>query len=164
LNIPDTSGRDSLFQAESRRCKEIIDCIGDYNQVGSERHFCIFDELYSGTNPSDAIKSSFAFLSYLSKYSNVDFILTTHYSPVCLKFEEEPHSDSIMNYKMDVEQSGDGKLNFSYKLKPGICTIQGAIEILKEMKYPDEIIDSIMKFDSVEPDSEPEMANNENTP
>jgi len=164
LNIPDTSGRDSLFQAESRRCKEIIDCIGDYNQMGSERHFCIFDELYSGTNPNDAIKSSFAFLSYLSKYSNVDFILTTHYSPVCLKFEEEPHSDSIMNYKMDVHQDENGKLNFSYKLKPGICTIQGAIEILKEMKYPDEIIDSIMKFDSVEPDSEPEMANNETTP
>lgn len=29
LNIPDTSGRDSLFQAEARRCKEIIDCIDD---------------------------------------------------------------------------------------------------------------------------------------
>ena len=27
LNIPDTSGRDSLFQAEARRCKEIIDNI-----------------------------------------------------------------------------------------------------------------------------------------
>jgi hypothetical protein len=29
LNIPDTSGRDSLFQAEARRCKEIIDCINE---------------------------------------------------------------------------------------------------------------------------------------
>ena len=27
LNIPDTSGRDSLFQAEARRCKEILDAI-----------------------------------------------------------------------------------------------------------------------------------------
>lgn len=27
LNIPDTSGRDSLFQAESRRCKEILDSL-----------------------------------------------------------------------------------------------------------------------------------------
>jgi dsDNA-specific endonuclease/ATPase MutS2 len=27
LNIPDTSGRDSLFQAEARRCKEILDII-----------------------------------------------------------------------------------------------------------------------------------------
>lgn len=149
LNIPDTSGRDSLFQAESRRCKEIIDSIGNYNNTNNERHFCIFDELYSGTNPNDAIKSSFAFLSYLSKYSNVDFILTTHYTPVCLKFEESHHKQYIDNYKMDVEQDEDGKLHFSYKLKPGICSIQGAIEILKEMEYPDEIIDTITQFDNL---------------
>ena len=29
LNIPDTSGRDSLFQAESRRCKEILDKLSE---------------------------------------------------------------------------------------------------------------------------------------
>ena len=164
LNIPDTSGRDSLFQAESRRCKEIIDSIGDYNVTNSARHFCIFDELYSGTNPNDAIKSSFAFLSYLSKYSNVDFILTTHYTPVCLKFEETPHNEYIHNYKMDVNQEKDGKLHFSYKLKPGICSIQGAIEILKEMEYPEEIIDNIMKFDKTESHHEHEDATNENIP
>ena len=27
INIPDTSGRDSLFQAEARRCKEILSII-----------------------------------------------------------------------------------------------------------------------------------------
>ena len=43
LNIPDTSCRDSLFQAEARRCKEIIDAL-DENKDDS--HFCIFDELY----------------------------------------------------------------------------------------------------------------------
>lgn len=150
LNIPDTSGRDSLFQAESRRCKEIIDVIGNYDVPSKSRHFCIFDELYSGTNPNDAVKSSFAFLSYLSKYSNVDFILTTHYTPVCLKFEESSHINCINNYKMDVHQDDDGKLKFSYKLKPGICTIQGALEILKEMEYPDEIIDTIIKYDNTD--------------
>ena len=39
LNIPDTSGRDSLFQAEARRCKEILDIV-DKNKY--ERHFCVF--------------------------------------------------------------------------------------------------------------------------
>ena len=29
LNIPDTSSRDSLFQAEARRCKSIMDCVKD---------------------------------------------------------------------------------------------------------------------------------------
>lgn len=164
LNIPDTSGRDSLFQAESRRCKEIIDAIGDSNVTNSARHFCIFDELYSGTNPNDAIKSSFAFLSYLSKYSNVDFILTTHYTPVCLKFEETPYNEYIHNYKMDVNQEQDGKLHFSYKLKPGICSIQGAIEILKEMEYPEEIINTIKRFDKTDSTEQSENPTYENIP
>jgi DNA mismatch repair ATPase MutS len=54
LNIPDSSGRDSLFQAESRRCKEIIDII---NKDKTHRHFCIFDELFSGTNPVETTKA-----------------------------------------------------------------------------------------------------------
>ena len=52
LNIPDTSGRDSLFQSEARRCKEILDII-DNNKKDS--HLCVFDELYSGTNPEEAV-------------------------------------------------------------------------------------------------------------
>jgi len=159
LNIPDTSGRDSLFQAESRRCKEMIDIIGECdNTEVKSRHFCILDELYSGTNPTDAIKASYAFLQYLCKYSNVKFILTTHYTEVCQKLED---SSSIANYRMDVKQEDDGKLNFNYKLKPGICTIQGAIEILKEMDYPKDIIETIQKYDTIDTKIHPIQESND---
>jgi hypothetical protein len=140
LNIPDTSGRDSLFQAESRRCKEIIDIIHENQE---DRHFCIFDELYSGTNPTEATKAACAFLTYISNFKNVNFILTTHYVSVCNKFKK---SKNIKNYKMQVESLDDGKLKYTYKLKPGISKIQGAIKILKEMNYPKEIITNIENF------------------
>jgi len=143
LNIPDTSGRDSLFQAESRRCKEIIDVIGPDKNDKENRHFCIFDELYSGTNPIEATKSAYAFLLYLSKFKNVDFILTTHYTSICKKMRNEP---KIRNYKMDVERTDEDKLKYTYKIKPGICNIQGAIEILKNMDYPIEIINTVRTF------------------
>ena len=180
LNIPDTSGRDSLFQAESRRCKEIINIINspfssdasssevDSQQGGSAataataaRHFCIFDELYSGTNPKEAAKSAYAFLLYLSKYKNVNYILTTHYVKLCKRLEKKlgkPNSKyrQITNYKMDVlenkksnkvtrdigEQSKEG-IKYSYKMKPGISKVQGAILILEDMQYPKEILDEI---------------------
>ena len=142
LNIPDTSGRDSLFQAESRRCKEIIDVIGE-NKDSKIRHFCIFDELYSGTNPTEATKSAYAFLKYLTKFTNVDFILTTHYVSLCNKFKKSKH---IRNYKMDVENLDNGKLKYTYKLKPGISKIEGAVEILKDMNYPSEIIENIEQY------------------
>ena len=142
LNIPDTSERDSLFQAESRRCKEIIDIIHKTSGDGS-RHFCIFDELYSGTNPIEATKSAYAFLAYMSKYKQVDFILTTHYTSMCKKIKS---CKRIRNYKMDVQKNDDENLIYTYKLKPGICNIQGAIEILKNMEYPPEIINTIKTY------------------
>jgi len=142
LNIPDTSGRDSLFQAESRRCKEIIDII-----LGSEsscsRHFCIFDELYSGTNPIEATKSAYAFLVYLNKFENVNYMLTTHYVSICKKLKKSP---SVQNYKMHVEEEDDGSIRYTYKMKRGISRIQGAVKILQQMNYPEEIIQCIKDY------------------
>jgi hypothetical protein len=159
LNIPDTSGRDSLFQAESRRCKDILDIIK--NAVDAH-HFCIFDELYSGTNPTEATKSAYAFLLYLSKYQHVDFVLTTHYVSLCKKLEKklgikktdsdesEEHTPSLTkslcNYKMNVvEDKETGKVKYTYVMKPGISNIQGAVLILEQMEYPKEILDEMKK-------------------
>ena len=141
LNIPDTSQRDSLFQAESRRCKDILDSI-ELTPTNT-RHFGIFDELYSGTNPEEATKSGYAFLKYLSKFSNVDFILTTHYNKICAKLSKNEH---IQNYKMHVNQDEDDNLDYTYKIRKGISKIQGAIKILEQMDYPKEIIDDVKGF------------------
>lgn len=145
LNIPDTSDRDSLFQAEARRCKNIIDII---NSEKRSRHFCIFDELYSGTNPSEASKSAYAFLLYLSKYQNVNFMITTHYNVICNKLAKKTKlkingiQRRIRNFKTEVIQNEDGSIKYKYKLTPGICRIQGAIEVLKNMNYPKDIINN----------------------
>jgi len=148
LNIPDTSGRDSLFQAESRRCKEILDIIQEtVTETCDEktRHFCIFDELYSGTNPEEASKSAYSFLLYLSKFSNVDFVLTTHYFDVCERFNK---SNTVDNYKMDVITDDLGKIKYTYRLTPGISDVHGAIKILEDMEYPPEILKSIYDMDN----------------
>jgi DNA mismatch repair protein MutS len=142
LNIPDTSGRDSLFQAESRRCKQIIDAIESSKNNPDVRHFGIFDELYSGTNPDEATKSAVSLLRYLSSFGNVRFMLTTHYLKVCRKFRR---SDKISNYKMDVKQDETGKIQYLYTIKKGISKIQGGVEILKMMNYPEEILQDIQK-------------------
>ncbi len=146
LNIPDTSGRDSLFQAESRRCKEIIDIIKKSDK--KDRHFCIFDELYSGTNPEEATKSGYAFLLYLSGLPNVNFILTTHYTELCNKISENKESSTknVENYQMGIIQEENGRITYTYKLLKGICNVHGAIEILKNMDYPKEILDNISQM------------------
>ena len=138
LNIPDTSGRDSLFQAEARRCKEILDIVSTYKK---ETHFCAFDELYSGTNPEEAEISATAFMSYLTKYKNVSCLLTTHFIKVCKSLHT---NKNIMNYHMEAKKI-DNKIKYLYILKPGISEIKGGINVLTEMNYPKEIIENTIK-------------------
>ena len=135
LNIPDTSGRDSLFQAESRRCMEILRCI---MENPAKRHFCIFDELYSGTNPYEAVAAAYGYIDYISKNPKVDLILTTHYIELC-ELLEKRNTGAITNLHMSVcEDTGA----YLYKIADGISSIKGGLKVLRDLDYPSEIVES----------------------
>jgi hypothetical protein len=170
LNIPDTSGRDSLFQAESRRCKEILDCITEH---ASKRHFGIFDELYSGTNPYEAVASAYGYIDHISAMKNVDFMLTTHYISLCELFhpsskkskksknskkseksestteqqEQQQGNANIRNLHMKttVGESGTDHI-YHYKVVNGISKVRGGIKVLVDLKYPDSIIQTTRRI------------------
>jgi len=144
LNIPDTMGRDSLLQAEARRCKDIIDSVNANDD--KEGHFCVFDELYSGTNPEEAILSAYVVMDYLAKRKNVSTILTTHYVELCSKLEK---NDSIRNCHMKVlkhgttnAMGGGDNFEYTYLLEGGISQVKGGIKVLIDMDYPQEILDN----------------------
>ena len=133
INIPDTSQRDSLFQAEARRCKNIIDII---NNNSNARHFCIFDELYSGTNPYEAVASATAFLKYLNKYTSVSYIITTHFLHLCKKLEKD-----LRTKNCHMETIGSHKnIKYTYRLCDGISKIKGGTKVLYDLDYPSEIL------------------------
>jgi hypothetical protein len=136
LNIPDTSGRDSLFQAEARRCKEIIDCIEE-KEKDNEKHFAIFDELYSGTNPEEAVVSAQAFLNFIVKSDNVTCMLTTHYVKLCKKLAK---NKKIENFNMKTLKKNDN-FSYTYELEKGISKVKGGHKVLSDMAYPKEILD-----------------------
>lgn len=136
LNIPDTSGRDSLFQAEARRCKEILDIVENSKD---QSHFCLFDELYSGTNPEEAILSAASFMNYLIKNKNVSCLLTTHFIKVCKKLKK---NKNIVNYHMVASKNNNNKITYTYMFKEGISEVKGGINVLSDMNYPKEIIDN----------------------
>tara|TARA_B100001093_G_scaffold303952_1_gene289853 strand:- start:1045 stop:2844 length:1800 start_codon:yes stop_codon:yes gene_type:complete len=135
INIPDTSSRDSLFQAEARRCKDILECIENNKD---KNHLCVFDEIYSGTNPDEAVKSAYGYLKYLNNLDNVNYILTTHYHKLCKKLI----SNTNKNYHMVINDN-NGDFNFTYKIKKGISKVKGGIKVLKDLNYPEHIIKNI---------------------
>ena len=136
LNIPDTNNRDSLFQAEARQCKNILDSIKSNINT---KHFVIFDELYSGTNPEQAVKSAYSYLNYLGELNNVTFLLTTHFYDLCHKFSD---NNKIVNISMK-SKNINNKTVYYYKLQKGISTIKSGFDILKNMNYPEKIINTL---------------------
>jgi hypothetical protein len=139
LNIPDTCSRDSLFQAEARRCKNILQTI-IHNP--KKKHFCIFDELYSGTNPYEAISSAYSYLKFIAKNKNVKFLLTTHYLKLC---------DLLKTNKKIVNQSMKTKIinnepTYSYRLVDGKSSLKGGVSVLKNLEYPQHILEETIRI------------------
>jgi len=132
LNIPDTSSRDSLFQAEARRCYNILK---EIEKAPDEKHFCIFDELFSGTNPYEAIGSAYSYLRFIDKYKGVKFMLTTHFIRLCNLFDSVK---AVRNMNMKTTMI-KGNPSYHYQLEEGISTIKGGVSVLKELHYPEEI-------------------------
>ena len=131
INIPDTGGRDSLYQAEARQCKSILEAIENNS---NKNHFCVFDELYSGTNPDEAITSAYGYLNYLNKFNNIDYVLTTHYIKLCKKLNKQNN-----NFYMKVNNNAKD-FEYTYKIKKGISKVKGAMKVLQDLNYPENII------------------------
>ena len=134
INISDSIGRDSLFQTESKKCRAILESLKSDTK---RRHFCAFDELFSGTNPGEAVKCGHGYLRFLNKEKQrVDFILTTHYNDLCNKFVKSPQVDLL---KMNVVKKNE-ICKYEYLLKEGVNDVDGGVEVLKQLDFPEEII------------------------
>lgn len=135
LNIPDTCKRDSLFQAEARRCLNIINYIQSHPK---ENIYIIFDELYSGTNPEEAVISSKVFIQYMTSFK-ITFMVTTHYIDIC----KSVYRENIRNMQMEAKKHEDFMLDYTYKIIPGISTVKAGVLVLKELGYPEEMIQAL---------------------
>jgi len=138
LNIPDTSGRDSLFQAEARRCKEILDRVKN-----GRRMFCIFDELFSGTNPYEASASAYGVLTHLSNLPNVWFLLTTHFLDLCIKLDDCPN---LQNVHLKTTRNADQSIRYDYSLVGGISDVKGGVQVLQDLKFPATVIECAKSY------------------
>ena len=125
-----------MFQAEARRCKEIIDSLSD-----NKKHFCIFDELFSGTNPNEASSSSYGFIKYLNNQKNIDFILTTHLTDICYRLDRE-----VINTNMKVNEIDAFNFDYTYTMINGISCIKGGLKVLSDLHYPKIILDNSIQY------------------
>jgi DNA mismatch repair ATPase MutS len=156
LNIPDTSDRDSLFQAEVRRGKEILDAVSITATAASKtpnNNFLLMDELFSGTNHDDAVQAAYGFLCYLghpTRQSSTRFLLTTHFVEICDKIQSKaPHV--AKNGKMIIEEIGFVNLDTDFKTdKPE----EDKKEKISEEEKPKEKLEEELEEETEEKEEE----------
>jgi len=61
--------------------------------------------------------------------------------------DAEEEVSTVANYQMDVKVEESGEFKYTYLLHPGICTLEGGFSILKNMDYPEEILETIHQSD-----------------
>lgn len=131
INVPDATGHESLFEAEMHRCKKNLEGL-----AGAEKSMIIMDEIFSSTNPLEAISGAYAVCKKMASYSNNLLVFTTHFNYLT-KLKK---TGKFVNYKMDTEVGDDGEIQFTYKLVPGVNKHYLALELLKKNGFDEDII------------------------
>lgn len=133
INIPDSKGKMSLFEAEMYRCKYILDIVKELPPVNK----CLFvmDELFNSTNPIEGSSSAYAVMKKLGSYTNACSIVTTHLMLL----------SKLKNFvKLKMEKSeNDGR--FTFTIRKGVSKQFLAVEMLKD-HFDQDIVREAIKL------------------
>jgi DNA mismatch repair protein MutS len=139
INVPDCKGKESLFQAEMKRCKYIMERLNERVEENSPS-IVFMDEILSSTNPVEGIAGSYAILKKLATYKMCTVIFTTHFN--YLSTLQKDTDDTYRNFKMNVEIDFEKNINFTYQLQKGVSSQYIALYLLEKQGFDKEIIET----------------------
>jgi len=142
LHIPDIKGKSSLFEAEMFRSKEYIEKIKELNE--KQFSFIVLDEIFSSTNYIEGFSGAYSILKNLCKYTNTLFMVTTHYTDLCIL--EKDTKKRIENYKFSVDYDKEKNIMFNYLLEKGVSYQYIALDLLKNNGFDEEIINDALNI------------------
>jgi hypothetical protein len=149
LNIADTIGKESLFQAEVNRIKSYFE---ELQSMKNGFVLSIMDELFTGTNPEEGSQASYGAAKKLSQYHNSINIIATHFingegrMKDMTKLEAET-GGLFKNFYVEINRHESNLFNYTYKLLPGVSNEQIGLELIEKAgldfftKYQPKFID-----------------------
>ena len=126
LHIPDTKGKESLFEAEMNRSLNYINYLKENED---DKSLIIMDELFSSTNNKEGIEAAKIVCKEMVKYKNNLTLLTTHYSELS---SLEKETKKFKNYKFLIRRNEKNDIVFTYKLKKGFSKDYIALELFSK--------------------------------
>jgi hypothetical protein len=113
-------GNMSKFESEIEFAKMVL--------ATQDRCFVMMDEIFHSTNATDGVAASTVFLKQLYERTNVVSLISTHYKELATLFGDK----TAAVYQMVAHEKPGGKLEYTYKLAPGISDTSSVMEILAE--------------------------------
>lgn len=134
----DIAAGKSLFMSEVDRAQEHLKMLTKLKK--HEFSFTIFDEPFSGTNPTEGAAAEYSILESMADYTNTLNIVATHY-PIVMLLEKKAPGKGFRNYKVYIKRKqGQKKIGYTYKVIPGRSTQAIAIDILEEQGYDTRLL------------------------
>jgi DNA mismatch repair ATPase MutS len=126
--------RDNVIEGKSYYLDEIHALLRIINALEKNTPcLCLLDEIFRGTNSLERISASAEVLLYLARHNCLIFVSTHD-----LELTELVES-TFRNFHFLEKISEDG-ISFNYKLMNGPSTTRNAIQLLRHVGYPKEIV------------------------
>jgi DNA mismatch repair ATPase MutS len=142
LNICDTTGKESLFQAEMHRAQKLITHLKELQ--AHEFAFIILDEIFTATNTTEGIAGAYGIAKKITRYNQCCYLIATHF--LKLTELEQDTQEIYKNYQIRVCKNSDGSFIYLYTLKPGINDQAIALELLKQEGFDPDILEEAYKI------------------
>jgi len=144
MRISDEIGNLSLFEAETKRCTDLIIQASAVSSKGQNAIYFLDEPMHS-TPPAEGSATSLAVVEYLGKMPGVRVLVTTHYHHLVNMI----NSNLFYNISMDAYKKEDGTFNFPYKIRKGPSFQCIALELLNEKNLPDEVISRAIEVKNI---------------
>ncbi len=127
VNQDDILSGDSYFMTEIKSIKRLFDLKTE------DKIYCFIDEIFKGTNTTERIAASESVLNYLGNSQNYEIIAATHDIELATLLEYQ-----YKNFHFN-ETIYENEIAFDFKIKPGKADTRNAIELLRILKFPNQV-------------------------
>jgi hypothetical protein len=143
VRVHDSVGKESLFEAELRRCADIVNQARDISLQGKAAVYFLDEPMHS-TPPLEGAATAMGVADYLGNLPGVRLFVTTHYHQMTSL--EKMQSNTWTNVSMTAYQDKNGTYMFPYVLGKGPSFQCIALEILQDHSLPEDVIQSAIKM------------------
>jgi DNA mismatch repair ATPase MutS len=120
----------SYFLSEVLRVQVAAEILAE-----GKRAFVLFDEVFKGTNVSDALEASAEVIAGFSRARRSGFIFSSH----IVELEEALRSNPRVRFEYFEGRLVDGRAEYSYRLHSGISNLRLGLQLLREAGIPELI-------------------------